>query len=139
MATYQTEQKKALVDFLCRNASRALRADEVVKELKEDARCGLSLPKSTVYRLLSQLVASGAVRRTVQPGEKCGVYRWLQPDCCEHLHLKCVDCDRLIHLDAQESVRLRAALEQSGFEIDPRQTTIFGHCKACREGKHEKA
>ena len=59
--------------------------------------------------------------------------------CDAHLHLKCVDCGRLIHLDTGVSDALQAdLLRAAGFTVDGRSTTIYGTCAACggKRGGH---
>ena len=52
--------------------------------------------------------------------------------CDAHLHLKCVDCGRLIHLDEDVSDALQSdLLRAAGFTVDGRSTTIYGTCAAC--------
>ena len=58
--------------------------------------------------------------------------QWYPGHCDAHLHLKCVDCGRLIHLDEDVSDALQSdLLRAAGFTVDGRSTTIYGTCAAC--------
>ncbi len=135
MAGYQTQQKKALADFLSRHAHQAaLSCDEVLFLLSQEKDCPVKPGKSTVYRLLSQMVKEGLVQRTVVAGKRQVRFRWVLPDCSNHLHLKCTGCQKLIHLDAASSRLLKSTVEAADFFLDIEETIIVGRCKSCMEG-----
>jgi|BioPla2DNA2_1021312.scaffolds.fasta_scaffold101971_2 Fe2+ or Zn2+ uptake regulation protein len=139
MATYQTEQKKALADCLSRHAHQtALSCDEALSLLAQDKAYDVKPGKSTVYRLLSQMVEEGLVQRTVVAGKRQARFRWVLPECSSHLHLKCTNCQRLIHLEASLSKMLKGAVEAADFVMDIEETLILGRCKSCVErGEYE--
>lgn len=122
--TYQTQQKTALLSFLSRNADRPYTVDEIM------AGMGAQAPgKSTAYRLIKKLCDEGQLRRFVREGTSSAVYQIAGKSCCcEHLHIRCVDCGRLIHLDdkAQEALS-----KSTGFVIDDVRSMLYGHCAEC--------
>ena len=59
MATYHTRQKEAILALLTDSRGEALSASELLARL---TRSGSSIGRTTVYRLLSQLVDDGVVR-----------------------------------------------------------------------------
>jgi len=89
--------------------------------------------RSTVYRALDRLVEEGTVRRFAPESGGSAAYQAMDPSHCDaHLHLKCVDCGRLIHLDEGVSDALQSdLLRAAGFTVDGRSTTIYGTCAAC--------
>ena len=78
---------------------------------------------------------SGEVKRFYKDHSRTAVYQAV--GCCrcdEHLHLKCTDCGKLLHLndDASAAV-LRNVLQNSHFAVDEKQTVLFGRCEGCRK------
>ena len=136
MAVYSTEQKRMLSDILSENRENAYSIDELIGELR--SRYGEDAPgQSTVYRLITRLVEEGKVKRFVKGNGRSFVYQIM--DCHgygSHLHLKCVGCGRLIHLDSESSSELVKKIESvSDFSVMEAQTVIFGECADCKETK----
>ena len=129
--TYRTAQKQALLNFLQQYAHRAFTVDEIAHSLQGENAPG----KSTVYRLLGQLVESGEVRKFLKPDSRVAMYQAMGCKNCErHLHLKCTDCGKLLHLgDGASAALLQNVLQQSEFAVDERETVLYGKCAGCRE------
>lgn len=130
--TYHTAQKTLLIDFLRENADRAFTVEELAAQLHGEHAPG----KSTLYRLLPQLVEQGEVKRFTKEGSRKALFQAVG---CEHhqthLHLKCTDCGKLLHLDDDASTLvLRNVLRNSHFAVDEKQTVLFGKCGTCRKG-----
>ncbi len=127
--TYNTAARTALIDFLKKNSDRAFTIEEICVSLLKDGR-----GKSTVYRLASKLVASGCVKRISDGKTRRVTYQFVGEEMCSHhLHLKCSDCGKLIHLDSEISHALGDTLKQTrGFTLDE-GALIFGRCKDCGE------
>lgn len=125
---YRTKQKDELLHFLSTVADRQLTIEEIASELPD-------IGKSTVYRLVRQLVEDGVLRRFVADNSRRFLYQYAgQPDCCEHLHLKCTVCGRLIHLRHGLSRQMKQTIaSQYGFSIDGAKTMLFGCCGDCRD------
>ena len=122
--SYHTQQKTALLSFLSRNADSQYTVDEIIEYMGADAP-----GKSTTYRQIKKLCDDGLVRRFVREGTSSAVYQIAGVNCCcEHLHIKCVDCGRLMHLDdkAQD-----ALVKSTGFVIDDVRSMLYGHCAEC--------
>ncbi|MBP3381693.1 MAG: transcriptional repressor [Clostridia bacterium] len=128
--TYRTAQKQTLIAFLRENAETAFTVDALAVALGGENGVG----KSTLYRLLPALVQSGEVKRFYKEKSRTAVYQAVGcRHCDEHLHLKCTDCGKLLHLndDASAAV-LRNVLRGSHFAVDEKQTVLFGRCETCR-------
>ena len=122
--SYQTQQKTALLSFLEQNAERQFTIDEILSAMGEIAPA-----KSTAYRLIKKLCDDGQVRRFTREGTASSVYQLAGSSCCsEHLHIKCVDCGLLIHLDRAACDTLAKA---TGFVIDDEKSMLYGHCANC--------
>ena len=128
--TYNTEKRAAVISFLENNRSYAFTIDEIAERLSPDGS-----GKSTYYRLISKLVEEGAVKRISDEKTRHTTYQYLgDHGCDEHLHLKCKECGKLIHLDHETSHSVEEAIMQvGGFSIDE-GAILFGRCKGCKEG-----
>lgn len=124
--TYRTEQKEALLNFLKENQDKELTIKEMTCALKSN-----SIGKSTIYRLINNLCNDGLVLRIIKDNSPTGAYQFLG-ECSCHIHLKCISCGTLIHLDDSISNHLDVDLKKNcNFEIDKHQTMIVGRCKDC--------
>ena len=129
MKTYDTDSRRAVTDFLRTNADTQFTADELASALADKAG------KSTVYRLLSRLCDEGEIRRLSRDGERAAVYQAIPDDkCLGHLHMKCVECGLLVHLDEAESRRVAAIADSRRFTLDTKRTMIYGLCEKCAGG-----
>ena len=134
MSHYQTEQKKVLLSFLEQNTHTPYRIDDIVRKLREEY--GSETPgKSTIYRLMTELVEEGRVKRLVRGNSRHFVYQLLSGTSCHrHLHLKCNCCGNLLHLDAATSNRILQAVESfNQFSVSLEDTVLFGTCRLCAE------
>ena len=127
MAThYQTDGKQQLLAFLKAHATTPCTVEEIA--------AALPVGKSTLYRLMSQLVEDGTVRRFVKGNSRRFTYQILGgEDCHQHLHLKCVDCGRMVHLDHDITAFVEERLKRHHFAADERTTMLFGRCESCAE------
>jgi Fur family ferric uptake transcriptional regulator len=133
MREYNTEQKKILTDFLRKNREKAYTIEEIAHELKE--LYGASAPgKSTVYRLIPHLVEEGQVSRLPRGRGRSFVYQSLEADRCHgHLHMRCMSCGRLIHLDDGLSEELLCKVRDlCGFSVNEKDSILLGNCLSCR-------
>lgn len=125
--TYNTEKRAAIIAFFSERASEAFSLDEVCARLLPDGH-----GKSTVYRLASKLVEEGVLRKITEQSSRHCTYQYIGgTGCSEHLHLKCRECGRLIHLDEDSTRSLEERLLfAEGFTLDEK-TLIFGKCSDC--------
>lgn len=132
---YSTGKREKIIAHLSVNASRAFTVYEIC-----DAVLGGDGGVSTVYRIVSELVADGKVRRLMGENGKQATYQYVGEDKCrEHLHLKCCECGRLLHLDEGTTHKLEEAIMLSKqFAIDE-SAVLFGKCADCRATVAAKA
>ena len=130
MKTYHTGQRQIMLDFLKINADKQFTIEEIAESISEKNGLG----KSTIYRLMTKFVEEGAVRRFIKGNSRQFLYQHLAGDHCDsHLHLKCIKCNKLIHLDEDTSKEmLLHVLKKSRFEIDESKTILFGECLDCK-------
>ena len=124
--TYNTEKRAELLGFLESNADKAFSIEEICASLAKGGK-----GKSTLYRQTAKLVEEGYVSR-IPTGSRKFVYQYRDKQHCgEHLHLKCLDCGRLVHLNAATSASLENDLfSKEGFALDS-GCILYGKCREC--------
>ncbi len=134
MAHYQTAQKKRLTEFMTKYSEKAFSVEELYAEMEKLYKKEELPGKSTVYRLIQQMTAEGIVKRTLREHSRKLVYQIAAGEhCAFHLHLKCTDCGRILHMDDDESLKIMAeVLEKNHFAVDGKQTMLVGKCGNCK-------
>ena len=129
---YNTAGRKALIEYMAKNPDRQFTVDELFEALSLG---GASVGKSSLYRLLERLVGDGAVRKFKESELSAAAFQYVgsDEDCYRHLHLKCADCGKLVHLECRNSIELlRHIYEEHGFFIDSKKSVLYGKCKDCQ-------
>ena len=126
---YKTGKRELILELLSRDADASYTAEEIA-----DAIIPSGSGMSTVYRLISELVESGCVRRLSDGKTRHVTYQYVGDEHCQgHMHLKCKGCGRLIHLDEQVSRAFEEKiLSIGGFAIEE-GSFLFGRCRECTE------
>ena len=126
---YNTEQKKAVIDFFKENREHHFTAAQIA-----DAVCAGGTGKSTVYRQIANLLESGVIRRFEACDSRQFVYQYadVHDDCDRHYHLKCVKCGRLIHMECAHLDEVcRHIRSEHDFIIGFGRSIIYGECVRC--------
>ena len=139
MAHYATEQKKILMDFLRAHREEAFSVEAIVEGMRAEHGTGIVPATSTVYRLVTKLVDEGEVRRFVKGHSRQFLYQIVDREHCHsHLHLRCIDCGKLIHLSEQVSDELLDAIRAtSNFSVNEAETVLVGACSDCSRAKKD--
>ena len=125
-SSYNTQQKTAILDCLKDNAARQYTIEELLAELGDKAP-----GRSSAYRIIKNLCDEGLACRQVREGTRKAVYQAAGTSCCsEHLHIKCLNCGMLIHLDESAADEL---CKKTGFVIDDMRSMLYGRCAKCVE------
>ena len=123
MASYATEQRKLLMLFLQCHPDECFSAAEIA-----DALSDASVSLSAVYRNLTYLEKQGLINRRVKEGRRESLYQFVaSPSCRNCLHLSCVKCGSIHHVQAESF----APLMQNGFTLDCQKTVLYGVCRDC--------
>lgn len=126
---YKTGKRTRIIEFLSDNSDKSYTLEEIC-DVMTDGGHG----KSTVYRLVSELVGEGIITRISDGRTRHCTYQYVSGELCHtHLHLKCKGCGRLMHLDEEVSASFEKAVELiGGFRIDD-GAFLFGTCRDCAE------
>lgn len=133
MAHYQTEQKKILLAYMKAHSDRAFTIEELCEQMKEELNLKTVPGKSTVYRVMPELVEEGQVKRFVKGNSRKFLYQMMCGDhCSRHLHMKCSVCGKLYHMEDEESeALLLQVMQKHHFQVDEGKTILFGQCESC--------
>ena len=125
--TYNTDKKSEILAFMQSGGGQAFTIEEICAAILKDGG-----GKSTVYRLVSRMVDEGILRRIADGKTRRVTYQYIKfGGCSEHLHLKCKECGKLIHLDGMTSHILeKRILKSEGFVLDE-GALIYGRCEGC--------
>ena len=129
---YQTKQKNEIVSFFEAHSDKSFTPDQVFDGVSDSG-----IGKSTVYRITASLAEAGILRRERDGGGGKYTYQLIKcGDCHEHLHLKCRECGKLVHLDEKLSHALGASLKSNaGFSLDE-STLLYGRCESCQNSEN---
>lgn len=132
---YKTKQREQILEYIRQNADSHLTADNIAAALHNR---GVS--KTTVYRHLEKLYDEGQVRKYILQEGKSACYQYAGgADCHSHFHLKCLECNCLLHLECDYLTEIGEHIsEHHGFCIDSSRTVFYGLCEACARKKDEE-
>ncbi len=124
--SYHTKQKDILLTLFKTEPDRCFTSKEII----ENKTLGLS--EATVYRLISQFVKDGTVKKFKD--EKGSLYQFNHCSGCLHFHMKCLECGELYHIDSPMLKSVEDSIaENYGFYVDNTNTTLYGYCRDCRK------
>lgn len=129
--TYKTEGRKKIMDILRQSGGVPLSVPQIEGKLKEG---GSPLNKTTIYRYLDKLEDSGDVVKYAGDEGRKALFQLVDRKhrCDQHLHLKCVECGALLHLDGPTmSTLAEQVYTEHGFMIQCRNSVIYGLCQEC--------
>lgn len=131
---YNTGKRERIIKFLRINSARSFTLEEISAEIVPSGN-----GKSTVYRIVSELVSEGKLKRLSDGKTRHCTYQYVGDEkCVSHLHLKCRDCGKLIHLCDEISKEFaNALLSEDGFIIDA-GAMLFGKCAECGKQSSEE-
>lgn len=135
MATYNTNQKKELLQFLDEHRDETFTIDEIIRGMDKDPSFLVKPGRSTLYRLLPALVDAGTVHRFTREQDRKTTYQIVGGRSChDHMHMKCTGCGRLLHMSDSTSRSLMEQIEKMNqFHLDITHTLLYGTCGSCAE------
>lgn len=133
MATsYTTTSRKHMLDYLMDNCERTVTISDISNYLKE-MQCEVNI--TTIYRYMDKLVSEQKVIKYVAEKGKQATFQYVDNGrhCTDHLHLQCIRCGSIVHLECEFMTRIAEHIKQDhAFEIQCKNSIIYGYCEACR-------
>ena len=129
---YATASRKKILEYLMENHNRTLTASDIAMYLKE---CGNEVNITTIYRYLDKLEKEGTVMKYIAEKGSQATYQYVEAghDCDGHLHLQCVKCGQVIHLECHFMHEILEHVEKEhGFVMQCKNSIIYGMCNTCK-------
>ena len=134
-AGYKTNNRTRIMDFLENNKDKTVSVSDIQRHLDaSDNHVNIT----TIYRYLDKLEQGGQLIKVASKDDGKSTYQLTNRDhhCGEHLHLKCVKCGKLIHLDCGFMDEItHHVFEDHGFSIQCENSIICGVCQECAVAK----
>lgn len=130
---YNTRTRQLILDYLINNRQHAVSASNILEHLEAQ---GASPNPTTVYRYLDKLASEQRIMKYVADKGERAVFQYVDEGlhCREHLHLKCVQCGRIYHLDCHFMDEVRAHLmAEHGFTLQCEGSVLYGLCRHCAQ------
>ena len=132
---YATASRRKILEILKESKDKTVTAAQIGEKLRQmDSEVNIT----TIYRYLDRLEKDGTVIRYVSGQGSQAAYQYVEQGkgCCDHLHLKCVKCGRIYHLDCAFMKEISEHIEKDhGFELQCRNSVLYGICKDCKTMK----
>lgn len=134
---YKTKNRILILEYLMKEKEHTISIADIYDYLKEQ---GKEVNISTIYRYLDKLVARGQVMKYQQEDGKKAVFQYVEEDSChEHLHMQCVKCGRMIHLNCEFMKEISEHMEQHHhFRLQCQNSILYGICKECEKKMEER-
>lgn len=130
---YNTKARQYIVEYLEQQKENTVSANNIIEYLN---RRGNSVNRATVYRYLNKLSEEHRVIKFVKDETQEAVYQFVtrEKGCDEHIHIKCVECGRLIHLNCGFMSEIKNHLfEKHNFSLQCESSILYGVCEDCRK------
>lgn len=129
---YKTNNRTKIMEFLMENCSRTVSVNDINDHLK---KIDSQVNTTTIYRYLDKLETDGNV---IKYGS---TYQYVDKDhgCNQHLHLKCISCGIITHLDCHFMDEIAEHISKDhGFQLQCRESVIYGLCSKCRRAQQKR-
>ena len=132
---YETKQKNHILNVLIENKDIQLNCEEIYDILRSKK---YSVSLATLYRYLDKLVSLNVIRKYSSTHLGKAYYQYIDDHCKSHnhVHMICLNCNKLIHLDCKVMNNFINHIEEHhNFKILPEKNVYYGYCEECR-GEH---
>ncbi len=132
MASYQTQQRKIMLDFLDTHPHEGFSARQLAEHFSKN-----HISQSAVYRNLSSLEKDGFVRRYTKSGSREIYFQYIAAERCQKLlHITCLHCGSIVHSSSTTLEQISQSLfYDTGFVVDAGQSVVYGSCRNCTQNE----
>ncbi|PWM47668.1 MAG: hypothetical protein DBX47_00255 [Clostridiales bacterium] len=128
---YNTKQRESIISFFEKNKNQSFTASQIIKNKL------INVGNATVFRYLAALSDEGILRKT--QSKDGSEYRFAEDSCKKHLHLQCLSCGQIDHMDCCFMDQMNNhIINDHHFKIDNTKTVIYGTCDKCRLKEKQK-
>lgn len=128
---YTTKSRTEILDYIKQNSSKAISVSDILNYFKDK---GESINQTTVYRYLEKLCQDRVIIKYPDKSGEKSVYQLNDEncDCINHLHLKCTECGKIIHMDCSYVEDFKEHLQKDhDFVVTYNGNILYGVCKDC--------
>ena len=127
---YKTKQRAAILEYIEKNKDKEITANDILIYLNKKE---YKASQTTIYRYLDKLVKEGIIKKHYSEEKSSACYQFIEKECNEHYHLKCIKCGEIIHLDNDIFSSIENNIKNKyGFKIDNVKTILYGTCRRCK-------
>ncbi len=129
---YSTEKRTKILDYLKSHDDVDVTVKEIEYALKDNY--DLSVNITTIYRYLDKLAEEGTVLKHTDENGKTSTYQYIVPEseCNSHLHMKCVSCGRIYHMDCAFMDEFKKHIyKHHQFILECKKSMLYGVCNSC--------
>lgn len=129
--SYQTKQKREILDFFKLNCDKHITISQISEYFKN---AGISISIPTIYRNIDSLVKEGIIKKYAMEGNTAAYFEYIDyTDKHEnYYHICCKGCGKLLHFKSEEVQMLDSYFKKQGsVEIDLEKTIFQGTCNIC--------
>ena len=130
MATYKTIQRTCILSFLETNTEQEFTVKKIVEGIRSDSAAGCSPSESTVYRIMTDLVKNGIVRRRINQNREYQ-YRLSNEDIGK-ISVRCKVCGAVQHIDEKVCCEIIDELKKNSSIGTDGDIEIIGICDKCK-------
>lgn len=130
--SYNTSNRTKIIEYLENNKDRVVTVADISEYLE---KCNSNVNITTIYRFLDKLIQDKKVIKYSAENGKKATFQYVGSDnhCNEHLHIKCVECGKIEHLECDFMKELSEHIEgKHGYTIQCENSIIYGVCEKCR-------
>ena len=133
---YKTFSHSKIIEYLEANRDRMVKVQDIDNYLKDT---GIEVNNSTIYRYLNKLSNDGVIMKYVANKGEMSSFQYVGDsghNCREHLHLRCVRCEKIIHLECGFMKEIENhVMNHHGFSLICESSVLYGICRECRENE----
>lgn len=132
--SYSTISHTKMMKYLTDNRDKSVTVGDIEEYLREQ---GLDVNISTIYRFLNKLSDSGELIKYAAGKNDMSAFQYIGGEqghnCREHLHMHCVKCGKIIHLECSFMREISEhVMEHHGFALQCEASVLYGLCRECR-------
>ncbi|MDO4941901.1 MAG: transcriptional repressor [Lachnospiraceae bacterium] len=131
---YKTKGRRMIWQYLIEEKDHAVSISDIEQFLIENQE---HVNLSTIYRYLDKLVMDHKVLKYQQEDGKKAVFQYVEEDRChQHLHMQCVKCGRMIHLNCSFMDEISDhMMEHHHFRLQCQNSILYGICESCERAE----
>ena len=128
---YNTKAKQYIIDYLEKNKNITVTVLDIKKYFDE---INFKIDITTIYRYLDKLVEDNIVIKYTSGKGRKSNYQYLgeKRDCNDHIHIQCIKCGQILHLDCEYMEDLVNHIKaEHDFNIEHNKSILYGKCNKC--------